>query len=101
MRKIIVQYGQNIFDIALMGYGNVAGVFLLVSDNNLPDGMATTLTVGQVLYIKSPPVDSAMLAYINLNNIVPVSGVATTLLATMDDGLLTWMDGGGRTLKTI
>lgn len=51
MRVIEVKHNQNLFDIALQEYGNVAGCFWLVEDNDL-NGITDNLNIGQELVVR-------------------------------------------------
>ena len=72
MKTITVQDRQTIWDIAMQEYGSVEGVFELIDDN---PGLTidSNLTGGQLLKIKSAPVDIATLNYMQQNGIKPVS----------------------------
>jgi len=72
MKTVIVEDRQTIWDIAVQEYGGVDGVFQLIEDNpGLTIG--SDLQGGQLLKIKSAPVNATVLAYMQLNNVKPVS----------------------------
>ena len=86
-KKITAQSGQTIFDIAIQEYGSIEGVLLLIADNNLPSGLATVLTTGQVLFIKSAPSDAKMLAAIQKAGLTPKSSAYVPRITTYSYGL--------------
>lgn len=52
MKDYTVSYGQSIFDVAVMHYGEISGVWDLIDDNNFVDGLDTTIQGGQILKIR-------------------------------------------------
>lgn len=52
MKEHIVQYGQSIFDIAVNIYGDISGVWDIIDDNSLTEGLDSDLEGGQVLMIR-------------------------------------------------
>jgi len=56
MRRITVQQGQCLTDIAMQELGGVEGIFLLAADNGLPNGINTVVVPGQLLKIRDEAV---------------------------------------------
>lgn len=67
-KTITVSAGMSLFDVALMGYGSVGAVFLLIDDNPGLE-LDTVLEEGQVLRIVSDPIDAATARYIESREI--------------------------------
>ena len=77
MKKIIVRYGQTIFDIAIQEYGCYEGVTVLCQDNVL--SLSSELVAGQVLLIQITVPDFSngnmqVVNYLVANGIKPNSG---------------------------
>jgi hypothetical protein len=58
MKKIKVQYGQSIFDIATMQYGSIDSAWLIVDDNKLASGLDTDFFGGEELLIRTTGITS-------------------------------------------
>jgi len=71
----IVESKQTIYDVAAQKYGNIDGVWLLFNDNPDLDGLVTVLVPGQVLKIKSDPIDANVVEYFKKNNVASASEV--------------------------
>lgn len=88
MKKIVVQYGQSVWDIAIQYYGSADGVYYLMLDNslNLNDNViaGTKLNIRENTYINKAIVD-----YYNKKTLVPATGDTTpghTLLGPFSIG---------------
>lgn len=79
MKQIIVDNRQTIWDIAIQEYGSVMGAALLIKDNELP-GYMPSLMPGQVLLIKSAPVDATIAKYYADRQLKPVSAQGNDFL---------------------
>lgn len=55
MKKIIVRYGQTIYDIAIQEYGCFEGAFVLCQDNGI--SLSAELTAGQILLVNTTVAD--------------------------------------------
>lgn len=74
MKSAIIEYGQSLFDLALMHYGSADGVFLLVEDNpDLVSNWHDVPTPGTRIYIRQQPVDARVVAYFADNGIRPAT----------------------------
>ncbi|HLP51241.1 MAG TPA: hypothetical protein VK154_10185 [Chitinophagales bacterium] len=74
--RIISEYAQTIYDVAIENYGSAEGVFALMADNPdvIPD-LNTTLPPGSKLQIKSPPVNEEMHQYLTGNKLRIATGI--------------------------
>ncbi len=67
--------GQTLWDLAIQCYGSVEGVFALIQDNaDQLTSLDDELTPGQVLRVRTAPVDRDMATYYKDNDLHPVSG---------------------------
>lgn len=62
MPLYIVSEGQNIYDVAIQEYGDTEGVYLLLEDNPTLS-LDSVLNAGQLLTIKSAPLNMSIVAY--------------------------------------
>lgn len=77
--------GQALWDLAIQCYGSVEGVFALIQDN--ADQLASLdddLHPGQVLRVRTAPVDRDMATYYKDNDLHPVSGEQVPLGGAFD-----------------
>lgn len=74
--RIISEYAQTIYDVAIENYGSAEGVFALMADNPdvIPD-LNTTLLPGSKLQIISPPVNEEMQQYLKGNKLRIATGI--------------------------
>lgn len=73
-RVITVLKEQTIWDIAVQEYGSAEGVFQLMEDNPEVTGLDAVLTVGQLLKIKTAPLEQSILNFYQDNDLHPVTG---------------------------
>lgn len=74
MRKVIVQFGQSFYDLALQGYGSVEGIFLLSDDNpGLVQNWHDDPAPGTPVTFKSAPINTQVVQYYLDNNIIPAT----------------------------
>lgn len=73
MRTISVKKDQSLFDIALQEYGDVEGVFWLVTDNKL-NGVTSNVFKDQELLIRDEVINRNMKEYLSQFDIATVKG---------------------------
>ena len=85
MATYTVQYGQNLFDVALTLYGSIEGILdLLVYNKNL--SINTELKYGDELeYTPYYYEDSTVVSYFKDNNIIPSNSIGNIYFETRDD----------------
>ena len=85
MATYTVQYGQNLFDVALTLYGSIEGILdLLVNNKNL--SINTELKYGDELeYTPYYYEDSTVVSYFKDNNIIPSNSIGNIYFETRDD----------------
>lgn len=73
--RIISEYAQTIYDVAIENYGSAEGVFALMADNPdvIPD-LNMILPPGSKLQIKTPPVNEEMYQYLKGNKLRIATG---------------------------
>jgi len=74
-KTITVKAGQTIYDIAIQEYGGVEGVRSLIADNVGTINRSSVLTVGQLVKVKSDPVDKDTLLFYKRKRLNPVSSM--------------------------
>ena len=75
MRIIKVRKNQSLFDIAIQEYGNIAGAFFVVEDNNL-GGVTDNLQEGKALKIREVQgKDKRIRGFLSAEKITTVKGV--------------------------
>jgi hypothetical protein len=72
MKKVKVLNNQTIWDIALQEYGDVTGVFQILTDNPSID-LDTDLTEGTILYINGEPLNQDVVSYYKEKEIKPAN----------------------------
>ena len=84
MATYTVQYGQNLFDVALTLYGSIEGILdLLVNNKNL--SINTELKYGDELeYTPYYYEDSTVVSYFKDNNIIPSNSIGNIYFETRD-----------------
>lgn len=83
--RVTVMRGQALWDLAIQCYGSVEGVFALIQDN--ADQLASLdddLHPGQVLRVRTAPVDRDLATYYKDNDLHPVSGEQVPLGGAFD-----------------
>lgn len=71
--EITIQEGQTLFDIAILHYGDVEGLFLFIDDNNIST-VNFNLSVGEKYKIVSAPINKEVVDYYKSNGMVVTSG---------------------------
>lgn len=90
MAQYKVEYGQNIFDVALSIYGSVEGVLDLLTCN---PGLSidTDLKYGDTLeYTPYYYEDSTVVSFYKENNIIPANGIGNIYFKTMNNLIFLW-----------
>jgi len=85
IKEIIIQRGQTMFDLAIMHYGDVEGLFLLMADNSITS-VNHNPQVGDKLKIKSAAINQSIVDYYTKNEIVVNSGFDGILLRAFSSG---------------
>lgn len=78
-REIIIERGQTLYDIAVMHYGDMEGLFLIMEDNGITS-VNHQLQVGDKLKIKSAPINQSVVDYFNKNEIVVNGGFNSPII---------------------
>ncbi len=74
MIKIKIHTNQSIFDIALLYYGGIEGIWNIIDDNNLQDGINANLNAGDYLIIDENKILNEKVA-----NYLKIKGIATDI----------------------
>ena len=73
MKQYIVKPGQNIYDISVLLYGSIEGVFDILVNNDI--GINDTLTAGTVInYDEEFIINEGIQKWLEENNILPANG---------------------------
>lgn len=92
--------GQTIWDLAIQCYGSVEGVFRLIQDNaDQLSSLNDDLYPGQVLRVRSEPVDRDVATYYKDNDLHPVSGETILLGGGFDEDA--WDEGFDNQQATV
>jgi hypothetical protein len=91
MYKIEVQYGQNIWDVAMQFYGNVDGVWYLLLDNEL-DSLDAELVPGTKLLIDESKIFDARIVEHFQNNSLEIATLYIKAEEITGDGLTIELD---------
>lgn len=90
MAQYKVEYGQNIYDVALTLYGSVEGILDLLTCNPKLS-MDTELKYGDILeYTPYYHEDSTVVSYFKTNGIIPANGTGNVYYKAMNNLLFMW-----------
>lgn len=73
-RKVEILQFQYPVGMAIQEYGSVEGIFLLFDDNPILKTVSASLRAGNLLDIKSAPVDRDVATYYTRNDLHPITG---------------------------
>lgn len=84
MEPIKPQEQQNIFDIALQGYGSIEGVFDIMEDNAI-DILAAPISVYEDYTITKQPIRGDIKNFYDEREVIPASGVSQLAFSLFDE----------------